>query len=73
MRAKFNHILFGETIKQTRLNKGWKQKAVAEMIGCTQMQISQYERGEQKPCIELFAGLCSFVNQPMESFITNHP
>lgn len=42
----------GEVIKEKRLQKGFSQKKLAELVGCAEITIRQYENGSREPKLE---------------------
>lgn len=50
--------MYGQKIKELRVEKGWTQLQLAEMISSTQSTIGKYEREELQPNIEVLKKLC---------------
>lgn len=65
----FNSNLFANMLKEKRERKGVTQMEAAKIFGCTQTTICFLEDEKQVPRIELFANICHWLNEPMESFI----
>lgn len=59
--------LVGSRIKAARLSRGWKQGALAEMVGCDVNTISRYETGKVSPDIEQLMRLAEVLEvSPLE-------
>ena len=43
----------GKSIKKYRLEKGLSQKELAELIGCAEITIRQYESGKRQPRLDV--------------------
>lgn len=53
----FDMAKAGQRIKELRIENGFSQKKLAEMIGVAQNTIAQYERGSAKTSIEVIVNL----------------
>lgn len=53
---------YSNRVKELRLAKSLSQEQLAEKIGLTKQAISQYERGERSPSMEVLEALCDFFN-----------
>ena len=51
---------FNERLKELRLEKGIRQKDVADAIGVTANAIANYEQGTREPNFEILKALCKF-------------
>lgn len=51
-----------ETLKEFRLNKGVKQKSVAEYLGVSRQTYGRYERNPEKMSIQQAKAVCDFLN-----------
>lgn len=49
-------------IKELRLNLGYTQKNIAEVLGCNQTAVGKYEREELEPNIDVLSKLADFFN-----------
>lgn len=56
---------FGQRLKELRKRKGLYQEDIALILGVTRQAISQYERGEREPGIEILEILADFFNVDM--------
>lgn len=61
----------GKRIKDLRLDKGWTQAALAEVLGCESMTVSRYERGEYAPSIEMLEQIANALAVGMDAFFAN--
>ena len=46
-------VVIGENIKRLRINKGWKQKELAEASSISRESIGNYERGTRVPPVDI--------------------
>lgn len=53
---------FNERLKELRLEKGTKQKDVAEYIGLTTKAYCFYELGKREPSIQTLSKLCDYFD-----------
>lgn len=53
---------YSNRVKELRLAKSLSQEQLAEKIGLTKQAISQYERGERNPSMDVLEALCDFFN-----------
>ena len=53
---------YSNRVRELRLAKSLSQEQLAEKIGLTKQAISQYERGERSPSMEVLEALCDFFN-----------
>lgn len=53
---------YSNRVKELRLAKSLSQEQLAEKIGLTKQAISQYERGERSPSMDVLEALCDFFN-----------
>ena len=54
--------MFAIRLKETRIEKGLRQKDVAEAIGLTLRAICNYEAGTREPSLDILKKLCLFFN-----------
>lgn len=61
---------FSETLKQLRMNAGYTQKQVYEMIGVPQSTFSSWEVGKSEPSADVLLQLCKIygVNDILSAF-----
>ncbi len=52
----------GQRIKDSRIECGYTQKALAQLIGIAQNTIAQYENGTAKPSLEALVKLSDALN-----------
>jgi len=55
--------MIGQTLKQLRLNAGYKQSYLAHKLGTSQTNISQIESGDIMPPIPTLELYASFFNK----------
>lgn len=53
---------YSNRIRELRQAKSLNQEQLAEKIGLTKQAISQYERGDRKPSMDVLEALCDFFN-----------
>ncbi|MDE5721773.1 MAG: helix-turn-helix domain-containing protein [Clostridia bacterium] len=51
--------MYGQRIKELRIEKNLTQKKFAEMLSTTQSTIGKYEREELQPSIEIIIKICN--------------
>ena len=61
----------GSSIKEYRQKKNWTQKQLADAIGVSYQQISQYERGERNPKIETLQKIVDALDCNLMDIIGN--
>lgn len=54
-----NYILFGEILKDARIESNRTQAEVAQLLGVTAQNVSSWERGKSKIDIETYVKICS--------------
>lgn len=52
----------GQRIKDSRIECGYTQKSLAQLIGIAQNTIAQYENGTAKPSLEVLVKLSDALN-----------
>jgi transcriptional regulator with XRE-family HTH domain len=50
-------VLFGETLRRFRTDRGWSQERLAEAAGITLNYVGNLERGEQGPSLNILLRL----------------
>ncbi len=60
---------FCKRLKETRTEKGFTQKQIAEAINVTYNAVSQYENGVREPSIDLLIKICDFLDVPSDYLI----
>jgi transcriptional regulator with XRE-family HTH domain len=60
----------GQRLKWCRERMGWTQIQVAERIGTSNMNISNYERGTREPDIEMLSKFSELYNVSIQWLIT---
>lgn len=58
----------GKKIKETREKAGFTQSQLAEAVGTTSQNISQYERGLRKPKYETLLKIANALNSDVRNF-----
>ena len=56
-------------LKELRAEKGATQKAVAEVICCSPLVYSRYERGEREPDIDTLCKLADYFNVTVDYIV----
>ena len=54
--------MFGEKLKKARIEKGYKQSELGEILGLKNTTISNWEKGVSNPDVEIVAKLCNILN-----------
>lgn len=57
-------MIFGERLKTIREWQGISGAKLAEIVGCTQAAISQYENNKRTPDLKRFRAICKSLNIP---------
>lgn len=60
---------FGERLKAAREEKGYTQSKLAELIGYGSTTVSEYEKGNNKPNLDMFIRLCKILDQSPNYFL----
>jgi transcriptional regulator with XRE-family HTH domain len=60
----------GERISRLRRGKGWKQKELASLIGCSLQQISKLERGCWMPRVSVLVRVAETFNVTADYLLT---
>lgn len=60
---------FGERLKAAREEIGYTQLKLAGLIGYGSTTISEYEKGNNKPNLDVFINLCKILNQSPNYFL----
>ncbi|SIN98032.1 DNA-binding transcriptional regulator, XRE-family HTH domain [Carnobacterium alterfunditum] len=58
-------MLIGEMIKQLRIEKGLKQKELAEVVDISRESIGNYERGTRAPSAEIASRIANALDVPV--------
>lgn len=45
----YDNIMFDKRLKELRLQNGYTQKNLADLVGCDQSMIARWEKGECEP------------------------
>ena len=54
--------IFGERLKELRMQEGLSQSELAKMLGTSQASLSKWENDVQEPCIEEIVKICKHFN-----------
>ena len=54
--------MFGDKLKEARIEKGLKQSELGTLLGLKNTTISNWEKGVSNPDVEIVAKLCSILN-----------
>lgn len=60
--------MFGEKLKNARIEKGYKQSELGELLGLKNTTISNWEKGVSNPDVEIVSKLCKILNVPASYF-----
>jgi len=62
-------IEYGDFLKEKRLEKGYSQSKVAELLGITQQRYSRYELGQREPGLDFIVDVARVLSfEPGEFF-----
>jgi len=59
----------GERIRQLRLEKGWTQEVLAQLLGVSRLAVARWETGERRPRKKYLAKLAEIFDVPMEELL----
>jgi transcriptional regulator with XRE-family HTH domain len=66
--------IFGQTVRQLRLERGWTQEDLADAAGLTATYVGQVERGDKVPSLtvvlKLARGLSTTPSEMLKTFST---
>ena len=62
-------VILGQRIKEYRLSKKLKQEQFAEMVGITNVHLSEVERGKKAPGMETFIKMVNILDVPADLFL----
>lgn len=62
-------MVFGERLKQLRLDKGLKQSDLAKLLGVSNVAISHYESGSRKPDPDTLAQISDVFNVTVDNLL----
>lgn len=62
------NINFIDKFKNIRKSRGLTQQQVAELCGISQVQVTRYENGINKPTKRILTKICKGLNVPIEYF-----
>lgn len=54
--------MFNVRLKETRLERGFTLKQVAEAVGVTLRAVCNYEAGTREPSFDVLRNLCKFLD-----------
>ncbi|MBQ8177565.1 MAG: helix-turn-helix transcriptional regulator [Clostridia bacterium] len=54
--------IFGERLKELRIQEGLSQQAMAKLLGTSQASLSKWENDIQEPCIDEIVKICNALN-----------
>ena len=54
--------IFGERLKELRMQEGLSQSELAKILGTSQASLSKWENDVQEPCIEEIVKICKHFN-----------
>ena len=59
----------GERIKQLRLERGWTQETLANLLGVSRLAVARWETGERRPRKKYLDKLAEVFGIPMEELL----
>lgn len=69
MHKNSEDVIFGQRLKELRLKKKWNQTDLAKASGCSQSDISRWERGEVSPSWAAVVALCKALGVACSTFM----
>jgi transcriptional regulator with XRE-family HTH domain len=63
------HRIIGALLRQARLEAGWKQEELAELLDCSASCIAAYEQGERSISVAELELLAQHLDLPVEHFL----
>jgi transcriptional regulator with XRE-family HTH domain len=58
--------MFNQRLREVRLEKGLRQKDVADALGLTLRAICNYEAGTREPSLQILVKLCKYLDVPSD-------
>ena len=58
--------MFAQRLREIRLERGLRQRDVADGINVTMRAICNYEAGTREPSLDLLTKLCKFLDVPSD-------
>jgi transcriptional regulator with XRE-family HTH domain len=58
--------VFNQRLREIRLEKGLRQKDVADALGLTLRAICNYEAGTREPSLDLLISICKYLDVPAD-------
>lgn len=65
--------MLGKNIKYYRIQKGYSQQELADLIGVQKMTISNYENEKREPDVEMVKSICKVLDVSMNRFMAYKP
>ncbi len=62
-------IYFGERLKQLRIEAGYSQLDLAEVLGLSRSAICYYEKSKRNPSTEIIVKISEFFDIPVDSLL----
>ncbi len=62
-----------DRLKELRINKGWKQRELADHLHTNQQTIARYESGERAPDLETIGKLCDIFGCTSDYLLGRSP
>ncbi|MGE5405774.1 MAG: helix-turn-helix domain-containing protein [Candidatus Saccharibacteria bacterium] len=63
----------GEKIQRAREDRGLSQEQLANLIGCSQSALSNYEKGKRRLYLTQLESLARVLDMPIEYFMESRP
>ena len=64
-----DRVILGQRIREHRVSKKLKQEQFAEMVGITNVHLSEIERGNKAPGMETFIRIVNILDVPADLFL----
>jgi transcriptional regulator with XRE-family HTH domain len=64
---------FGKNLKRLRIQKGFKQEALALKLGIDRTTLSRWERGEREPDLETQVKIADLLRIPLDELFGRKP
>ncbi len=62
-------VYFGERLKQLRIEAGYSQLDLAQVLGLSRSAICYYEKSRRNPSTEIIVKISEFFNIPVDSLL----
>jgi transcriptional regulator with XRE-family HTH domain len=64
-------LLFGQSLRRFRTERGWSQERLAEVAGITLNYVGNLERGEQGPSLHVLVRLARALEMDLSALVSD--